>query len=106
MTELFIILEDRHIITGNVKEVVGTRSEQASGMCGAGLIIDNQITFFLRISCISHKNIDISIAESHIMKTETLSVEGYHWFSHNRDIVHVNARKGFGGVEVLIRTIS
>ena len=45
--------------------------------------------FILRISCISHFNLDIGIAESHIIKTETLLVEEYHWLSHNRDRIHV-----------------
>ena len=55
--------------------------------------------FILRNSCISHLNLDIiGIAESHLMKDETLSVEGYQWFGQNRDRLHVNARKGSGGV--------
>ena len=60
--------------------------------------------FILRNSCISHLNLDIiGIAESHLMKNETLSVEGYQWFGQNRDSLHVNARKGSGGVGFLIR---
>ena len=54
--------------------------------------------FILRNSCISHLNFDISgISESHLMKDETLSVEGYQWFGKNWDSLHVNARKGSGG---------
>ena len=60
--------------------------------------------FILRNTCISHLILEIiCIAESHLMKDETLSVEEYQWFGQNRDSLHVNARKGSGGVGFLIR---
>ena len=38
------------------------------------------------------------------MKNETLLVEGYQWFGHNRDNLHVNARKSSWGVGFLIKS--
>ena len=45
-TIIILVIDDRHIITATVKEAVVTRSEQASGMCGAGITMDKRITLF------------------------------------------------------------
>ena len=49
-------------------------------------------------------NLDsVGIAEPHLIKDESLLVDGYKWFGQNRDTLHVNARKGSGGVGFLIK---
>ena len=46
----------------------------------------------------------IGIAESHLRNHDhSLSVDGYTWFGQNREILHVNAKTGSGGVGFLIK---
>ena len=50
------------------------------------------------------KQIDIlALAETHLYKDDVLNINGYTWFGLNRKIIHINARKGSGGVGFLIR---
>ena len=58
----------------------------------------------LRLSCILNKQIDIlAVAETHLCKDDVLNINGYSWFGLNRKLIHINARKGSGGVGFLIK---
>ena len=58
----------------------------------------------LRQNIIKVLNKDIvCIAESHLAKTKTISVEHYEWFSFNRDLKHVKSPVTHGGVGILVK---
>ena len=49
-------------------------------------------------------NLDIlGIAETHLTKANNIDLDGYTWFGKNRQLLHVNARNGSGGVGFLIK---
>ena len=57
-----------------------------------------------RKSVIHNCNLDIvCLCEYHLMHDEVLSIEGYTWFGHNRLLISPNARKGSGGVGILVK---
>ncbi|CAG2223305.1 unnamed protein product [Mytilus edulis] len=41
--------------------------------------------------------------ETHLVKNNTISVDGYTWFGHNRIGIHIRAKAGSGGVGFLVR---
>ena len=45
----------------------------------------------------------VAISESHLQGNETIDMEGYVWFGHNRQGTHIRAPKGSGGVGILVR---
>ncbi|CAG2196506.1 unnamed protein product [Mytilus edulis] len=45
----------------------------------------------------------LGIAETHLVKNNTISVDGYTWFGHNRIGIHIRAKAGSGGVGFLVR---
>jgi hypothetical protein len=47
----------------------------------------------------------IGIAETHLLRNNTLSVPGYSWYGGNRTNIHVRSKKGSGGVGVLIKHV-
>ena len=58
----------------------------------------------LRQNIIKVLNKDIvCIAESHLAKTKTISVEHYKWFGFNRDLKHVKSPVTHGGVGILVK---
>ena len=45
----------------------------------------------------------ICLAETHLQRDESITLEGYTWFGHNRLQIHRNAIRGSGGVGILIK---
>ena len=45
----------------------------------------------------------ICLAETHLQRDESITLEGYTWFGHNRLKIHRNAIRGSGGVGILIK---
>jgi exonuclease III len=45
----------------------------------------------------------ICISETHLVENQTIEVNGYKWYGHNRQGLHVRAPKGSGGVGILVR---
>ena len=45
----------------------------------------------------------IGIAESHLKICDVLNIDGYKWFGNNRQELHKIAKRGSGGVGVLIK---
>ena len=55
--------------------------------------------YCLRAACVEKLNLNIiGIAESHLTKGQKIELEGYSWYGNNRQLLHVNARNGSGGV--------
>ena len=53
---------------------------------------------------VSRSKLDvICVCESHLIADEVLSIDGYIWFGNNRKQISPRARKGSGGVGILIR---
>ena len=49
-------------------------------------------------------NLDvIGLAETHLVGTDIIEVDGYTWFGRNRKMLHKNAKKGSGGIGFLIK---
>ena len=60
----------------------------------------------LRTEIILQCNYDIyCLCETHLRNNDTftINVDNYQWFPHNRELIHRNARKGSGGVGVLVK---
>jgi hypothetical protein len=54
--------------------------------------------------CVVNSDFDIlSVVETYLWKRKVINVDGYKWFGNNRKDIHVNARKGSGGVGFLIK---
>ena len=50
-------------------------------------------------------NLDLDILcvnETFLLKNDKIQVSNYHWFGHNRKIVHRRARRGAGGVGIFV----
>ena len=47
----------------------------------------------------------ICLAETHLQRDESITLEGYTWFGHNRLKIHRNAIRGSGGVGILIKIL-
>ena len=45
----------------------------------------------------------ICINETFLTGQNTISIDGYTWYEHNRPTKHVNARRGSGGVGLFVR---
>ena len=45
----------------------------------------------------------LCLAETHLKGGDTIKVDGYTWYGHNRQNIHVRAKCGSGGVGVLVR---
>ena len=45
----------------------------------------------------------ICLSETHLIGEETIFVDKYTWYSHNRPRKHINIHKGSGGVGVFIK---
>ena len=64
----------------------------------------NTDSFFLRKEILNHLNLDIiCIAETHLLSTQIIEIEGYSWFGNNRNTIHIRAKKGCGGVGFLVK---
>jgi len=60
--------------------------------------------YLLRAQCINHLDHDIiGIAETHLLRSESINLQGYTWFGNNRKYIHKNANHGSGGVGFLIK---
>ena len=46
----------------------------------------------------------ICLQETHLNGDQTVELQGYTWFGHNRDVKHRYAKRNFGGVGVLIKS--
>lgn len=61
-------------------------------------------SYRLRLSCLEYLEVDIlGLAETHLSGSNVLDIDGYSWFGNNRKRMHVNARRGSGGVGFLLR---
>lgn len=58
----------------------------------------------LRENVIVKSNLDIvGICETHLMSNEGISIDNYVWFGNNRKTISPRARKGSGGVGILVK---
>ena len=58
----------------------------------------------LREHIVSETNQDVfCITESHLVRDNVITVEGFKWFGNNRQGLHQRAPKGSGGVGIFIR---
>ena len=61
-------------------------------------------SFILRKEMLNHLNLDIiGIAETHLLREQVIEMDGYSWFSNNRNNIHIRAKKGSGGVGFLVK---
>ena len=68
----------------------------------AGWTVSNNT---LRLKILEHLNSDIiSVNETHLKSSETLTLEGYQYFKHNRQETHRDAPKGSGRVGLFIKS--
>ena len=59
----------------------------------------------LRAEIIAKFQFDIiCICETHLRNNDKVTVDNYIWFGNNRKLLHVNAKKGSGGIGFLIKT--
>ncbi|CAC5385800.1 unnamed protein product [Mytilus coruscus] len=55
-------------------------------------------------SGLAQRNLHIlGIAETHLMGSNSVNVDGYCWYGHNRRNIHIRAKNGSGGVGLLVR---
>ena len=60
--------------------------------------------FIFRSEAVNYLNFDIlGLAETHLKGHETIKLDGYLWFGHNRVELHRNAWSGSGGVGFLVK---
>ena len=58
----------------------------------------------LRKKFVALSNCDIfCVSETHLLEENTINVEGYIYYGHNRNGLHKNAPKGSGGVGIFVR---
>ena len=58
----------------------------------------------LRETIITKSSVDIiCIVETHLTEDKDLHVPGYTWYGHNRSLKHVRAKRGSGGIGLLVR---
>jgi hypothetical protein len=59
--------------------------------------------YLVRYRCLSHVNLDIiGLAETHLRGKTELDIDNYRWIGQNRTALHINARRGSGGVACLV----
>lgn len=64
----------------------------------------NSDNYNLRAACAISSDCDIiGLAETHLLNDDVLSLDNYRFYGLNRTHIHVNARKGSGGVGFLIK---
>ena len=57
----------------------------------------------MRTKLIDHVDAQIiCIHETHLKNNQTIAFDGYKFYSHNRQLTHINAPKGSGGVGILV----
>ena len=67
----------------------------------SGWTRDNEL---IRSQILDKINADIiCINETFLTGQNTIFIEGYTWYGHNRSTKHVNARRGSGGVGLFVR---
>ncbi len=55
---------------------------------------------------IKHVDFDIvCISETHLAAQEILEIENYTWYGNNRALIHKNAKRFYGGVGILMKTV-
>lgn len=58
----------------------------------------------LRSKLIEHIDSEIiCINKTHLKNEQPINLEGYRFYAHNRQHIHINAPKGFGGVGIFVR---
>ena len=58
----------------------------------------------MRTKLIDHIDAQIiCINETHLKNNQTINFDGYKFYAHNRQITHINAPKGSGGVGIFVR---
>ena len=68
-----------------------------------GWTVDNKE---IRAKVIEAQNADVCILiETHLYDDQKVTVNGYKCFPHNRSLTHVNARRNYGGVCVLVKNM-
>ena len=61
-------------------------------------------SFMFRKELLNHLDLDIiGIAETHLLNTQVIEIDGYSWFGNNRSNIHIRAKKGSGGVGFLVK---
>ena len=61
-------------------------------------------SFMLRKELLNHLDLDIiGIADTHLLNTQVIEIDGYSWFGNNRSNIHIRAKKGSGGVGFLVK---
>ena len=72
-----------------------------NGWCSANNNNDNSV---FRETCTRALDLElICVAETHLFHDQTLDLQHYYFYGHNRNQLHVNARSGSGGVCLLLR---
>lgn len=60
--------------------------------------------YYLLSTCIKHLNLDIlCVAETHLTGNNVIDIEGFSWFGQNRENIHIRAKKGSGGVGIMVK---
>ena len=66
--------------------------------------VNNNDNSVFRETCTRALDLDvICVAETHLFHDQTLDLQHYYFYGHNRNQLHVNARSGSGGVCLLVR---
>ena len=60
--------------------------------------------YYLLSTCTKHLNLDIlCVAETHLTGNNVIDIDVFSWFGQNRENIHIRAKKGSGGVGILVR---
>ena len=58
----------------------------------------------IRESILKKINPDIiCLTETHLTQGREIKLEGYHWYGHNRSLLNARAKRGSGGVGILVK---
>ena len=64
----------------------------------------NSDGYNIKTECIMSLNLDmVGLADSHLVNKKEMNFEGYTWFGQNRTGLHCKARRGSGGIGLLIK---
>ena len=66
--------------------------------------MNNNDSVSFRENIVTQLNYDIfAISESHLRPNESITLNGYTWYGHNRTQLSINAIRGSGGVGFFIK---
>lgn len=64
----------------------------------------NTDNYQVRAECVKHLNTDvIAVVETHLTDVNTLEMNGYKWWGHNRTNLNCRAKSGSGGVGIFVK---